>query len=139
MAAEERRNRDLSRGLRILLAEDNQANQELLSLILSQAGALVEIAGNGVEAVLRIMDDARPLPNVVLMDVHMPEMDGYEATRAIRRDPRFRALPVIALTTDVMSGDRERCLAAGMNDHLAKPVDTRALFAALVRWTDRAD
>ncbi len=139
MAAEDRRNRELSRGLRILLAEDNHANQEFLSLILSQAGALVEIAGNGVEAVLRIMDDARPLPDVVLMDVHMPEMDGYEATRAIRRDPRFRTLPVVALTTDVMSGDRERCLAAGMNDHLAKPVDMRALFATLVRWTARAD
>ena len=135
MSAEERRNRELSRGLRVLLAEDNQANQELLCLILSQAGVLVEVADNGALAVLRLMEDSLPVPDVVLMDVHMPEMDGYEATRAIRRDPRFHALPVVALTTNVLPGDRERCLEAGMNDHLAKPVDTGALFAALVRWT----
>ncbi len=72
------------------------------------------------------------------MDVHMPERwMGTGATRTIRRDPRFHALPVIALTTNVMAGDRERCLDAGMNDHLAKPVDTGALFAALVRWSSR--
>jgi CheY-like chemotaxis protein len=137
IAPEERRNRELSRGLRVLLAEDNPTNQELIRLILSQAGVLVEVAGNGVEAVLRVMDDSRPVPDIVLMDLHMPEMDGYEATRAIRREPRFHALPVVALTTNVMAGDRERCLAAGMNDHLAKPVDTGALFAALARWTGR--
>ena len=135
MSAEERRNRELSRGLRVLLAEDNQANQELLCLILSQAGVLVEVADNGALAVLRLTDDSLPVPDIVLMDVHMPEMDGYEATRTIRRDPRFSALPVVALTTNVMPGDRERCLEAGMNDHLPKPVDTGALFAALVRWT----
>ena len=137
IAAAELRDRELARGLRVLLAEDNRVNQELISLILSQAGVLVEVAATGVEAVLRLMDDSRPVPDVVLMDVHMPEMDGYEATRAIRRDPRFHALPVVALTTNVMAGDRERCLAAGMNDHLAKPVDTGALFAALVKWTGR--
>jgi len=137
IAPEERRNRELSRGLRVLLAEDNPTNQELIGLILSQAGVPVEVAGNGVEAVLRIMDDSRPVPDIVLMDLHMPEMDGYEATRAIRRTPRFQSVPVIALTTNVMAGDRERCLAAGMNDHLAKPVDTAALFAALVKWTGR--
>jgi len=134
IAAEEQRNRERALGLRVLLAEDNRINQELISLILSQAGVLVETAGNGMEAVLRVMDAGRPAPDVVLMDVHMPEMDGYEATRTIRRDRRFRALPIIALTTNVMAGDRERCLEAGMNDHLAKPVDTGALFAALVKW-----
>ncbi|MGE4442648.1 MAG: response regulator [Desulfomicrobium sp.] len=137
IAVEEQRNRERARGLRVLLAEDNRVNQELISLILSQAGVLVEAASNGALAVLRLMDDSHPVPDVVLMDVHMPEMDGYEATRTIRRDPRFHALPVIALTTNVMAGDRERCLDAGMNDHLAKPVDTGALFAALVRWTGR--
>ncbi|MBU4524344.1 MAG: response regulator [Desulfomicrobium sp.] len=134
IAAEEQRNRERARGLRVLLAEDNRINQELICLILSQAGVLVEVANNGVEAVLRVMDASRPALDVVLMDVHMPEMDGYEATRTIRRDPRFHVLPVIALTTNVMAGGRERCLAAGMNDHLGKPVDTGALFAALVKW-----
>jgi signal transduction histidine kinase/CheY-like chemotaxis protein len=135
VAVEEQRNRQRARGLRVLLAEDNRVNQELISLILSQAGVLVEVAGNGIEAVLRIMDTRLPEPDVVLMDVHMPEMDGYEATQNIRRDRRFHALPIIALTTNVMAGDRERCLEAGMNDHLGKSVDTGALFAALVKWT----
>jgi signal transduction histidine kinase/CheY-like chemotaxis protein len=135
IAVEEQRNRERARGLRVLLAEDNRVNQELISLILSQAGVLVEVAGNGIEAVLRVMDTRHPEPDVVLMDVHMPEMDGYEATQNIRRDRRFHALPIIALTTNVMAGDRERCLEAGMNDHLGKPVDTGALFAALVKWT----
>ena len=134
VAVEEQRNRERAQGLRVLLAEDNRVNQELISLILSQAGVLVEVADNGVEAVRRLMDDSRSVPDVVLMDVHMPEMDGYEATQAIRRDPRFHALPIIALTTNVMAGDRERCLDAGMNDHLAKPVDTGALFDSLVKW-----
>lgn len=133
IAAEEQRSRERARGLRVLLAEDNRVNQELISLILSQAGVLVEVAGNGIEAVLRVMDTSLPEPDVVLMDVHMPEMDGYEATRNIRRDRRFQALPIIALTTNVMAGDRQRCLEAGMNDHLGKPVDTGALFAALVK------
>lgn len=134
IAAEEQRNRERALGLRVLLAEDNRVNQELISLILSQAGVLLEVAGNGVEAVLRVMDAGLPALDAVLMDVHMPEMDGYEATRVIRRDKRFHALPIIALTTNVMAGDRQRCLEAGMNDHLGKPVDTGALFAALVRW-----
>ncbi|UTF48989.1 response regulator [Desulfomicrobium sp. ZS1] len=135
ITAEEQRNREQARGLRVLLAEDNRVNQELISLILSQAGGLVDVAGNGIEAVLRVMDTSLPEPDVVLMDVHMPEMDGYEATRNIRRDRRFQALPIIALTTNVMAGDRERCIEAGMNDHLGKPVDTGALFAVLVKWT----
>jgi len=134
IAVEEQRNRERARGLRVLLAEDNRVTQELISLILSQAGVLVEVAGNGIEAVLRMMDTSLPEPDVVLMDVHMPEMDGYEATQNIRRDRRFQALPIIALTTNVMAGDRQRCLEAGMNDHLGKPVDTGALFAALVKW-----
>lgn len=84
---------------------------------------MVEIAGNGIEAVLRVMDAGRPVPDVVLMDIHMPEMDGYEATRVIRRDKRYHVQPIIVLT-NVMAGDMARCLGAGMNDHLDKPVDT---------------
>jgi signal transduction histidine kinase/DNA-binding response OmpR family regulator len=135
MAAEERRNRELARGLRVLLAEDNPANQELVRLILSQAGVLVEVAGNGALAVDRVMDATLPPLDAVLMDIHMPEMDGYEATRAIRAHQRFARLPVIALTTNVLPGDRERCLDAGMNGHLAKPVDTAELFRTLAAMT----
>ncbi|GAB6110267.1 hybrid sensor histidine kinase/response regulator [Desulfomicrobium salsuginis] len=131
MSAEELRNRELSRGLRVLLAEDNPANQELIGLILSQAGVLVDVAGNGAKAVDRVLDVSLPPLDAVLMDIHMPEMDGYEATRAIRTHQRFARLPVIALTTNVLLGDRERCLDAGMNAHLAKPVDAAELFRTL--------
>jgi len=137
MTAEERRNRELSRGLRVLLAEDNQTNQELICLILSQAGVLVEVAGNGTQAVDRVLDASLPPLDAVLMDIHMPEMDGYEATRAIRAHPRFARLPVIALTTNVMPGDRERCLDAGMDAHLAKPVDAAELFRTLAAMATR--
>jgi len=70
----------------------------------------------------------------VLMDCQMPEMDGYEATRAIRQEARWRDLPVIAMTANAMAGDRERALAAGMNDHIAKPVNVQELFGKLVHW-----
>lgn len=132
--AEEQRTRDAVRGMRVLLAEDNQFNQELIEAILVMEGVDMEIANNGKEAVSRVLDDKRPAFEAVLMDIHMPLMDGYEATRAIRANKRFRALPIIAMTANVLAGDRERCLEAGMNDHLTKPVDTEALFATLAKW-----
>lgn len=133
-ATKEQRTRDEVRGMRVLLAEDNQFNQELIESILVMEGVDMEIVGNGKEAVSRVLDDKRPAFEAILMDVHMPLMDGYEATRAIRGDKRFRALPIIALTANVMAGDRDRCLEAGMNDHLTKPVDTEKLFATLAKW-----
>ena len=131
---EAQRTTDELQGMRILLAEDNQFNQELIETILVMEGVDLEIVSNGKEAVSRVLDDKRPPFEAVLMDVHMPLMDGYEATRTIRADKRFRALPIIAMTANVLAGDRERCLEAGMNDHLTKPVDTEMLFATLAKW-----
>jgi signal transduction histidine kinase/CheY-like chemotaxis protein len=128
---------DLARGLRVLLVEDNLFNQELLGVILDEAGVVLEVADDGAEAVRRVTEGGEA-PDVVLMDVNMPVMGGFEATRAIRGDGRFAALPVVAMTADITPEDRARCLEAGMNDHLAKPVDTGELFRVLVTWGRRA-
>jgi len=122
-----------ARGLRVLLAEDNLFNQELLGVILEEAGVEMEVVDNGAEAVRRVTDGGAAL-DVVLMDVHMPVMGGFEATRTIRCDERFSALPIIAMTADITAEDRARCLEAGMADHLTKPVDTDELFRILVKW-----
>jgi CheY-like chemotaxis protein/HPt (histidine-containing phosphotransfer) domain-containing protein len=116
-------------GMRLLLVDDNLINQELASDMLHRAGAQVTVAGNGQEA----LDALSTLAfDGVLMDLQMPVMDGYEATRAIRAQPRWRDLPIIAMTASAQPRDRERVLAAGMNDHVAKPVDPQRLVAALV-------
>ncbi len=119
------------RGKRLLLVEDNAVNQEVALEILGGAGATVDVASNGREALERV---AASRYDAVLMDCQMPVMDGFEATRRIRVDPRNAALPVIAMTANAMAGDRERCLEAGMNDHVAKPIDVAALFSTLRRW-----
>jgi diguanylate cyclase (GGDEF)-like protein len=118
-------------GTRILLADDNEINQELVIELLGDAGMQVSVAEDG-EAALRMLR-AQPFDGV-LMDCQMPVLDGYEATREIRRDPRFVGLPIIALTASTMAGDLDKALAAGMNDHLAKPIDVQALFDTLARW-----
>ena len=99
--------------------------------ILSSAGARVDVANNGVEAIDKVKQTNY---DAVLMDCQMPLMDGFEATRRIRTDARFRDLPIIAMTANVMTGDRARCINAGMNDYVAKPVDVNELFSTLVRW-----
>ena len=125
----------LVRGARLLLVEDNAVNQELAVELLSSAGASVDVAGNGVEA----LDKVKQIHyDAVLMDCQMPLMDGFEATRRIRADARLRELPIIAMTASVMAGDRERCIDAGMNDHVAKPIDVNELFSALARWLIRS-
>jgi CheY-like chemotaxis protein len=121
----------LARGARILLVEDNEINQQVAREILEGADVSVTIAGNGREA-LEALDKARF--DGVLMDVQMPEMDGIEATRALRRAGRFDNLPVIAMTANAMAGDREKCLEAGMNDYVSKPIDPDELFRVLERW-----
>jgi CheY-like chemotaxis protein/HPt (histidine-containing phosphotransfer) domain-containing protein len=118
-------------GARILLVEDNAINQELALELLSGAGMLVTVANDGREALDAL---AKQTFDGVLMDCQMPVMDGYEATRALRRDPRWQNLPVIAMTANAMAGDRDKVLAAGMNDHVAKPIDVELLFAILARW-----
>ena len=115
--------------LRILLAEDNQINLKLSLHLLAKFGYRADVAGNGVEALAAV---ERQHYDVVLMDVQMPVMDGCEATRRLRR--RWPEVPrVVALTANAMDGDREECLAAGMNDYLGKPISPEALAAALWR------
>jgi PAS domain S-box-containing protein len=118
-------------GARILLVEDNLTNQLVACDLLEQAGLRVTVAGDGRQALAAL---AEATFDAVLMDVQMPEMDGLEATRRIRQDPRLLSLPVIAMTAGVLPQDQERCLAAGMNDHVAKPIEPGTLFATLGRW-----
>ncbi|MES3021465.1 MAG: response regulator [Pseudomonadota bacterium] len=119
------------RARRVLLVEDNEVNQELALDILNKLGLHVSVAGNG-EVALRMLGEQAF--DAVLMDCQMPVMDGFEATRQIRAQERFAGLPVLAMTANAMSGDRERCLAAGMNEHIAKPIDQDALALTLAQW-----
>jgi two-component system, sensor histidine kinase and response regulator len=118
-------------GLRVLLAEDNPLNRELAIALLERAGAQVTAVDTGAQAVAAVQHQAF---DIVLMDVQMPEMDGYEATRRIRALGGAAAqLPIVAMTANAMSGDRERSLAVGMNEHLSKPIDTTILRHTLAR------
>ena len=116
---------------RILLVEDNDVNQEMAMELLGDAGFFVDLAENGQIALERLMTSDYDL---VLMDMQMPVMDGLTATREIRKVERFRDLPVVAMTANAMQGDRERCMAAGMNDHVAKPIELNELWKALLKW-----
>jgi CheY-like chemotaxis protein len=118
------------RSLKVLLAEDNEPNQRVARAILRGAGYSIDVASNGHKAIELV--GQKPY-DVVLMDVNMPSMDGLEATQQIRQTDAGRALPIIGLTASVMDGDRQRCLEAGMNDHLAKPIDWDTLIALLNR------
>jgi CheY-like chemotaxis protein/HPt (histidine-containing phosphotransfer) domain-containing protein len=118
-------------GFKILLVEDNAVNREVAGGMLHDAGITVLHASDGAEAVRMVSSEAFDL---VLMDIQMPVMDGLEATRTIRSDARFAGLPIIAMTAYAMSGDRERCLAAGMNDHIAKPFEPEMLYNVLGTW-----
>ena len=123
-------------GARVLLVEDNELNQEVATALLTEAGLVVELAENGQIAV----DMVRAKPyDIVLMDMQMPVMDGVTATREIRQLPEFVALPIVAMTANVMAGDRARCLAAGMNDHMAKPIEPQELCDVLLKWVRPRD
>jgi PAS domain S-box-containing protein len=117
---------------RVLLAEDNPVNQKVATRMLDKLGHIVDVVGNGLEAV----QAARKLPyDVIIMDCQMPEMDGFEATEKIRcLEGSGGHIPIIAMTANAMQGDRERCLAAGMDDYVAKPIRSEELYAALGRW-----
>jgi two-component system sensor histidine kinase/response regulator len=122
-------------GARLLLTEDNEINQQIAIELLEGVGARVTVANNGRLAVEKLFHGPQPPPfDVVLMDLQMPEMDGYQATRKIRSDARFAALPIIAMTAHATMEERQRCLAAGMNDHISKPIDPALLFETVGRY-----
>ena len=135
-------------GLHVLVAEDHRVNQMVIYELLTNMGHTVDLVENGFEAVAAVT--RRPY-DLVFMDIQMPELDGYEATRRIRAlDSDIAKIPIIAVTANAMQGDSERCLDAGMNDHLAKPITKKVLMSALARWcrpdqqpentpTDRSD
>ncbi|MDZ4200760.1 MAG: response regulator [Gallionella sp.] len=119
------------KGARVLLVEDNELNQEVATELLRDAGFIVDLAENGEIAVHKIKEVAY---DIVLMDMQMPVMDGISATIEIRKLPRFAGLPIVAMTANAMAGDRQRCLDAGMNDHIAKPVEPEDIWKALLKW-----
>ena len=124
------------RGALVLLVDDNDLNRQIGTELLEAVGIQVEVAEDGRQALDRLA--ARPY-ELVLMDMQMPVMDGLEATRAIRRDPRWQQLPVLAMTANAMAIDRQRCVEAGMNSHIAKPIDPNELYAQLLQWLPRRE
>lgn len=125
--------RDLSilHGRRVLLVEDSKLNQLVAIGLLKETGVQVDVADNGAIAVQKVHEADY---DIVLMDMQMPVMDGLTATRAIRSEERFERLPIVAMTANAMTAEREQCFEAGMNDHVAKPIDPKVLFDALLRW-----
>jgi two-component system sensor histidine kinase/response regulator len=124
------------RGARILLVEDNEINQEVATIVLTDEGFHVDVANDGQQAIDRLEQAQTPY-DFVLMDMQMPVMDGVTATRRLRQNPRFADLPIIAMTANVMEEDKKRCLDAGMNDHIGKPIEPEELQATLLRWARR--
>jgi CheY-like chemotaxis protein len=122
-------------GRKILLVDDDMRNVFALSNVLELRGVRVVIGRNGADGLAKL--DQHPDVDLVLMDIMMPEMDGYEAMRRIRQDARFAKLPIIALTAKAMKGDRAKCLEAGASDYLTKPVDTDRLLSLLRVWLHR--
>ncbi len=119
-------------GHRILLVEDNEMNQELAVALLAQAGAEVVVAGNGQRALDFLAKDRSY--SLILMDCQMPVMDGYTATQHIRADLNTQEIPIIAMTASAMKGDREKALAAGMDDYITKPLDVLSMFTTIAKW-----
>ncbi|MEO5354202.1 MAG: response regulator [Magnetococcus sp. XQGC-1] len=120
------------RGARVLLVEDNEINQQVAREILEDVGLQVTVVENGRKAVERVQEGGSFA--AVFMDIQMPEMDGYRATALIRSQAAYRDLPIIAMTADAMVGEREKCLAAGMNDYVTKPIELNRLYESLAQW-----
>jgi two-component system sensor histidine kinase/response regulator len=129
-------NTDPIRGSRVLLVEDNEINQQVAIGQLEDIELFLDLAENGAEAVQMVRNNDY---DAVLMDMQMPVMDGVEATQVIRSEPRFQDLPIIAMTANAMAVDQEKCLRAGMNDHISKPIDPDQLVSTLLRWIRRPD
>jgi CheY-like chemotaxis protein len=126
---------EVLRGRKALVVDDDARNIFALTTLLENQEMEVVSATNGRQAIATIEQD--PGVNVVLMDIMMPDMDGYETLREIRKNPRFRSLPILALTAKAMKGDREKCLEAGASDYIAKPVNTDQLISLLRVWLYR--
>ncbi len=122
------------KGARVLLVEDNAINREVALDLLDSEGVIVEVALHGREALEKL---ATQRFDAVLMDCQMPIMDGFAATQALRQRPELRDLPVIAMTGNAIEGDREKALAAGMNDYIAKPIDIDEVLQTLARWVSK--
>jgi len=118
-------------GIDVLVVEDNKINQQIAQELLSNAGLIVTLANNGKEGVEKI--EAHDY-DVVLMDIQMPIMDGYQATKTVRKNPKYVDLPIIAMTANAMAGDKEKCIKAGMNEHVSKPINPNILFETLVQY-----
>jgi len=118
-------------GVRVLVVEDNRFNQQVAQAVLERAGLAVQLAADGAQALEKARESTYDL---VLMDLHMPTMDGFQAARALRELPGYRNTPILALSADAFSETHAQCLAAGMNDHIAKPVSPLGLYEALMRW-----
>jgi CheY-like chemotaxis protein len=127
--------RQVPAGCRVLLAEDHELNRDVLLELLRETGLSVDVAMNGAEAIECIERDRYDL---VLMDVQMPVLDGLAATRAIRRLPNGRTVPILAMTANAYNEDKLQCLSAGMNDHISKPVDPDDLCGILLKWLTQA-
>jgi CheY-like chemotaxis protein len=120
---------------RVLLVEDNLINQEVVAILLEEIGWQADVVDNGELACERVAAQAYDL---ILMDMQMPVMDGLAATQAIRKLPNGGGVPIVAMTANAFSEDREKCLAAGMNDFVAKPVRPETLFGIMLKWLDGA-
>jgi signal transduction histidine kinase/ABC-type amino acid transport substrate-binding protein/DNA-binding response OmpR family regulator/HPt (histidine-containing phosphotransfer) domain-containing protein/HAMP domain-containing protein len=127
-------NFDLVKGAAILLVEDNEINQQVAVELLESEGLMVSVAWDGREALEIMADSDDHAFDAILMDLQMPVMDGYEATRQLRKNSRFDNVPIIAMTADAMSGVKKKVLDAGMNDYVTKPIDSGLLFSILVKW-----
>jgi two-component system, sensor histidine kinase and response regulator len=122
-------------GLHILLAEDNAINQQIAVELLEGVGVSVDVANSGKEVIDKLLVTTDCIPyDLVLMDLQMPEMDGYQATARIRAEPRLADLPIVAMTAHAMAEERDRCLAAGMHGHIAKPIDPEVLYRTLMQF-----
>jgi CheY-like chemotaxis protein len=121
-------------GTRILLAEDEPINQEVSRGLLEDAGLVVDLAEDGAQAVTLARQNRYAL---ILMDMQMPNLNGVDATKAIRALPGYAEIPILAMTANAFDEDRQVCLDAGMNDHIGKPVDPDKLFETLLKWLGR--
>lgn len=122
---------DRLRGVKLLLAEDNEINQELIVELLQECGIELVVANNGQEALEKLQQAQF---DGILMDCQMPVMDGYCATRRIREHPDYQNLPIIAVTANAMEGDREKAISSGMNDHISKPIHLENVLQTLSKW-----